>query len=252
MSQCWRPNILIAVLSVLLGTLNWNTPLLAATGHPKNKSVKTQKGKKPKKSKPVSRPSDLDSLTGTTDTSESSPSGPRKIQLLCNAGLSPMPFVGFGASVGILNAQRKGLEAGFLLAGGKSGTIAAQVTQLSGRYRLPFGNFFYGAGGVGLRMAKGSWYVLNQTADAEYKAGASFNAVTLDGAAGAQTSLGPILIGADLVGFSFPLLKMGVKNTRPTEEDYDTADADSQQGKFNKLAAGLTLTVARLGIGIQF
>jgi hypothetical protein len=45
---------------------------------------------------------------------------------------------------------------------------------------------------------------------------------------------------------------MGVKNTLPSADDYDTADAKSQQGKFDKIAAGMNLTIAKVGVGIEF
>jgi hypothetical protein len=235
-----RVTLVLAVVTVIL-----QSPLLAAPGVAK-KSPKIQKplkNKKSKESRPFTEPVTMD----TADVA-----GPRKVQLLGNGGLSPNPLMGFGGTLGLLNQQNKGFETGFMMSSGKSGTVAISVTQLSGRYRLPVGRFFYGAAGAGLRIAKGSWYVLNQTADAEYKAGASLNAVTLDGAFGTQIKMGPVLLGADLVGFSFPMFKMGVKSTKPSEEDYDTADADAQLGKFNKLAAGLTLTVAKVGIGFEF
>jgi hypothetical protein len=222
-----------------------NSPLQAASNTTK-KNPKIQKTLKKKKSKQPQPSTESTAM----DTAEEA--GTSKKQLLGNVGLSPSPLMGFGATLGLLNQQNKGLEAGFMMSSGKSDTVGISVTQLGGRYRLPVGTLFYGAAGAGLRVAKGSWYVLNQTADAQYQAGASLNAVTLDGGFGAQMKLGAILIGADLIGFSFPLFKLAVKNTKPAEEDYDTADADAQQGKFNKAAAGLTLNIAKVGIGIEF
>ena len=211
------------------------------------KSTRSTKSTKSKKKKKKSKMPDVAETTAAEPETEKN----HKI-VMGSLGLTPSPLVGFGGSVASLKSSGSGLEATFTYASGKSGTIAAQVTHIGGRYRMGLGKMFYGAGGTGLRMAKGNWLVLNQTADAEYAAGSSLNAVTLDGAIGGQVKFGSIVIGADVLGISFPLFKMGVKKTVPAEEDYDTADADAQQAKFNKLAAGMTLTLMKVGLGIQF
>ena len=110
----------------------------------------------------------------------------------------------------------------------------------------------YIAAGGGFRMASGKWFVLNNDESAEYNAGASLNAVTLDAAAGAQIKFGSILVGADLLGISFPVFKLGVKKTLPSESDYNEDDANTQQGKFDKVAAGMTLTLFKAGVGMMF
>ena len=209
---------------------------------------KSKQGSKNKKKPDAPATPTREPLEGSAK--DSSSSGTK--QIMANGGLSPSPFIGFGATYGSLNAGRSGVEGSVTYASGKSDTIVAQVTHIGGRYRMGMGNIFYAAAGAGLRIANGSWYVLNQTADQEYKAGTALNAITLDVALGAQVKFGVFCIGADIAGISVPILKMGVKNTLPSADDYDTADAKSQQGKFDKIAAGMNLTIAKVGVGIEF
>lgn len=241
---------LIAILtSIMLGVGTMSAPVFAAEKKTSAKKNKLKKKKKTEKKKDAAK------ATAGAETpmeGESAGTGKSKKELLGNLGLSPSPLVGFGFTAGSLNSTGSGPELGFTYSSGKSGTIGAKVTHLGARYRIGALKIGYLAGGVGFRMASGNWFVLNQTQDNEYKAGASLNAVTFDGAVGAQMRLGSILIGADLVGFSYPIFKMGVKKTIPTEEDYDTADADSQQAKFDKLGAGLNLTLFKAGVGLMF
>jgi hypothetical protein len=245
-----RLNIKLILIVVTALALPYQQPLLAAPDVAKKRSTgsKNSKSKKTKKN----RKTPLTPLSQPESSDASFSLAPGSKQLTANVGLSPMPLIGAGATFGSLSARGSGMEFMVFLASGRSTTIAAQVSHVGARMRLPFGRFFYGAGGAGFRMAKGSWYVLNQTADAEYQAGSSLNAVTLDGAVGGQMKFGSLIVGADLVGVSYPVLKIGVKTKKPAEEDYDPDDADAQQAKFNKLAGGLTLTVAKVGIGFAF
>jgi hypothetical protein len=216
-------------------------------------AAKAKTGKKPKAKKSKAQPKDKAVTPDAPITESGEISGASKKQLLGNAGLSPSPMLGIGGTFGMIKDNGSGIEATLLMSSGKVDKIvAAQITHIGGRYRKGLTKSLYGAGGAGFRMASGKWNVLNQTADAEYPAGASLNAVTLDGAIGAQFKMGSILIGADALGISFPLFKMGVKKTAPSEEDYDTADADTQQAKFDKAAAGMIITIAKVGVGIEF
>lgn len=175
-----------------------------------------------------------------------------RIEVLANLGLSPSPLLGFGGTFGMIKDDGGGLETTLTIASGKSGTISASVTHIGARYRIGLIKVGYIGAGAGFRMASGKWFVLNADESAEYEAGSSLNAVTIDGAAGAQFKFGSIIIGADIVGISFPIFKMGVKKTVPSESDYSETDANAQQGKFDKLAAGMSLTLAKVGVGMMF
>lgn len=134
---------------------------------------------------------------------------------------------------------------------GKKGFVAVRVIHLGARYRMPLFKIGYYAGGVGFRMASGAWNVLS-TSGTEYPTSSSLNAVTLDGAIGAQTKFGSIIVSADAVGISFPLFKLGVKKSVVEEDDVDPDDAKAQQANFDSVASGLNLTIAKIGVGINF
>jgi hypothetical protein len=235
----------IAICTLLCAS----SPCLISQGAqaaPKKGSIKTKAKKKGSKSKePKIQPVDA----GAEASEKSSPS---KIELLVNAGISPSPFIGFGGTLGLMKDSGSGLESTLTFASGKSGTVSASVTHIGGRYRMGLMKLGYIAAGGGFRMASGKWFVLNTTQSDEYAAGASLNAVTLDAAVGGQIKFGSILVGADLFGISFPIFKLGVKKTIPTEPDYDEDDATSQQAKFDKIAAGMNLTLVKAGIGMEF
>ncbi len=231
------------VLSVVCGLCALTPSQSHAATAKSSKKGKSSKGSGKAKSK-ATAPS-----SGTSSSSKSSPS---KVHALVNAGLSPSPLFGFGGTLGMIKDDGGGLEASLTLASGKASTISASVTHIGARYRIGLAKIGYIAAGAGFRMASGKWFVLNTDESAEYEAGSSLNAVTLDAAAGTQFRFGKILLGADLFGISFPLFKLGVKKTVPSEEDYSADDASAQQGKFDKIAAGMNLTLVKVGVGMMF
>jgi hypothetical protein len=241
----------LVTLGLFLTTAAFERPLIAA-GKTNSKAAKA--GKKLKKKK--------DPEAAWTETPASgSDSGAMgdddkvktsRTEVLGNLGLSPSPLIAFGVTAGKIKADNSGLEGDFTYASGTSNTIAAKVTHIGGRYRKPIMKIGYVAGGAGLRMVSGSWSVLSLDGQNEYPASSSFNAVTLDGAVGGIMQFGSILVGADLLGISFPLFKLGAKTTEPDATDFDAADADAQKAKFNKLAGGMTMTLLKVGVGIYF
>lgn len=253
-----RMRTLIIVLAALLGgSTSFTTSAYAAEGESTGKKSKTKKNKKKKKKKKSGGSEDKGTEVEPAKASGESPegteaSGKSKFELLGNIGLSPSPLVGFGATLGLIKDSGSGGELTVSYAAGKSDTIGYKVLHAGGRYRRGLIKVGYVAGGLGLRMASGNWFVLNTTGDAEYAGSASLNAVTLDAAVGAQFKLGSIAIGADLAGFSYPIFKMGVKANKPVEEDYDESDADTQQAKFDKAAAGMHLILLKVGVGFMF
>jgi hypothetical protein len=54
------------------------------------------------------------------------------------------------------------------------------------------------------------------------------------------------------LGISFPLFKLGVKKSAVQETDVDLDDEKKQQASFDALAAGMNLTIAKIGVGINF
>jgi hypothetical protein len=234
-------------LSLLCVTIESGDALAASKKGPsKGSSSKKAKGKS---KRPASK-ADVSSSSVTAENPEVNRSG--DIQALLNAGLSPTPMLGFGGSVGLINESGSGLEAGLMFASSKVDTITARVIHVSGRYRLGFMKFAYVAGGAGFRMAEGKWFVLNDTESAEYEASSGLNAVTFDLAVGGQMNFGSIVLAADAIGISYPLFKLGVKKGEPAEEDYSRDDANAQQGKFDKVASGLTISIAKVGVGLRF
>lgn len=171
--------------------------------------------------------------------------------MLGHAGLSPQPFIGFGAAAGLVRANGSVLEGSLTISSGKKEFVAARIIHAGARYRMPVFKLGYVGGGLGFRMASGAWNVLS-LGGSEYETGSSLNAVTLDGAAGAQTKFGSIIVGADLIGVSFPLFKLGVKKSALQESDVDLDDEKKQQATFDSVAAGLQLTILKVGVGISF
>jgi hypothetical protein len=224
-------------------TLSTNS--YAAQG--KKSSAKIKSGKKTKKPKP----STPESEAMSDDGSAASGSGAAKKKQILGT-LAPIPLLSVGVSGAMLAPNGSGLEADFSLGSGKKGAVAANIIHLGARYRKPIMKLIYVAGGGGLRMASGAWNVLSVSdPTAQYPVKTSFNAITLDGAVGGQTNFGSIILGADLLGISFPLFKLGVK--KPVlDPDADTSDANTQQGAFDKLAGGMTLTLLKVGVGIAF
>lgn len=170
---------------------------------------------------------------------------------LATIGLSPQPLIGAGGTVGTAAAPGKAWEATLTMASGKKGEIAARVIQLVARHRLSLYGFGYATFGGGIRTANGAWNVLSVTGF-EYETNSSLNAVTFDSAVGASTKLGSLLIEADVLGISYPIFKLGVKKSSLKQDDVDTTDEAKQQRNFDSIAAGLSLTLMKVGLGIAF
>jgi len=234
---------LILSASIATATLSVNS----YAAEVKKSSAKIKSGKKTKKPK-----SSRQELEGVTDDgSAASGSGAAKKKQILGT-LAPIPLLSVGLSGAMLSPNGSGLEAGFSLGSDKKGAVAASIINMGARYRKPIMKLIYVAGGGGLRMASGAWNVLSiSDPTAQYTVKTSFNAITLDGAVGGQTNFGNIIVGADLLGISLPLFKLGVK--KPVlDPDADTSDASTQQGAFDKLASGMTLTFLKVGVGIAF
>ena len=233
------------ILSVSIATATLSANSYAAEG--KKSSAKIKSGKKTKKPKP----SMTEPEGATDDGSVTSGSGAAKKKQILGT-LAPFPILTMGVSGAMLAPNGSGLEADFSLGSGKKGAVAASIIHMGARYRKPIMKLIYVAGGGGLRMASGAWNVLSANdPTVQYPVKTSFNAITLDGAVGGQTNFGNIIVGADLLGISFPLFKLGVKKPA-LDPDADTSDASIQQGAFDKLAGGMTLTLLKVGVGIAF
>jgi len=243
------------ILSVSIATATLSANSYAAEG--KKSSAKIKSGKKTKKPKtstpePEAASDDSRAASGSAASgSAASGSGAAKKKQILGT-LEPIPLLSVGVSAAMLAPNGSGLEADFSLGSGKKGAVAASIIHLGARYRKPIMKLIYVAGGGGLRMASGAWNVLSVSdPTAQFPVKTSFNAVTLDGAVGGQMSFGSIILGADLLGISFPLFKLGVK--KPVlDPDANTSDANTQQGAFDKLAGGMTLTLLKVGVGIAF
>jgi hypothetical protein len=245
-SRGWVVLILASILvSAPLPRLN--SSLYAQSSSDKKSSKK--KKKSPGKSK------SRDSSSEGAGSDSASLAGEQRSQkgkyILGNAGLAPQPLIGIGGTFGLVRPNGSILEATATMASGKKGFIATRIIHLGARYRLPLFKIGYYAGGVGFRMASGAWNVLSTSAS-EYPTSSSLNAVTLDGAVGAQTKFGSIIVSADALGISFPLFKLGVKKSALQETDVDLDDEKKQQDSFDALAAGMNLTIAKVGVGINF
>jgi len=238
------------ILSVSIATTTLSANSYAAEA--KKSSAKIKSGKKTKKPKPSTPEPEAASDDGSAPSSgAASGSGTTKKKQILGT-LAPIPLLSVGVSGAMLTPNGSGLEADFSLGSGKKGAVAASIIHMGARYRKPIMKLIYVAGGGGLRMASGAWNVLSVSdPTAQYPVKTSFNAITLDGAVGGQTNFGNIIVGADLLGISFPLFKLGVKKPA-LDPDADTSDASTQQGAFDKLAGGMTLTLLKVGVGIAF
>ena len=190
-------------------------------------------------------------MSPPSESLSSSSSTKKSKFIVGHAGLSPQPFIGFGGAAGIVRASGSVLEGSVTISSGKKGFVAARIIHAGARYRMPVFKIGYVAGGLGFRMASGAFNVLS-LGGSEYESGSSLNAVTLDSAAGAQTKFGSIILGADVIGVSFPLFKLGVKKSALQESDVDLDDEKKQQAIFDGVAAGLQLTLLKVGVGISF
>lgn len=176
----------------------------------------------------------------------------KKWEVLLNAGLEPSPFIGLGGTVGRYLKSDLALEAFFSRSSGKVEPVAITIMNAGVRVRKNFGKIPYVAGGLGMSMASGSWFTLAPApAEDQYASSATSNAITLNLAAGAQMHFGSFVLGADAVGVVFPVVKMGVKDTPPTET-YDEDDYKEQKAKFSKVAGGMGLVLLKVGIGFAF
>jgi hypothetical protein len=245
--RCWIPLITASFL-LTIPVPHLMSTAYAQSGSRKKSSKKKRKPSRKGKRKTNSSTMDPSSDLGRGTESEGTKSGKF---LLGQAGLAPQPLIGVGGTFGWVKPNGTVFETGATMASGKKGFIAARIIHLGARYRFPVFKMGYYAGGLGFRMASGAWNVLS-TSGSEYPTTSSLNAVTLDGAIGAQTKFGSIIVAADVVGISFPVFKLGVKKSALQEDDVDLEDEKSQQDSFDAMAAGLNLTIAKVGIGINF
>ncbi len=213
------------------------------------KTVVKKKKKKKKKNKKTS--DGLKEESGEPVATGDQALNQRKWQVLLNVGLDPSPFIGFGGTIGRSLSPSTALEFYASHSSGKVEPVAITITSVGGRLRKSFGKIPYVAGGLGFRMASGSWFTYNEAQDDELATTSAVNAITLDLAVGGQIQFGAFVVGADLAGIAFPMTKIGAKDTPPTDA-YDQADFDEQKAKFSKTAGGMGLILCKLGIGFSF
>jgi hypothetical protein len=256
----WRSiGVLVLALSGLLSLSVETGAALGANGDVKAKGAKAEK-RSAKKSVKKTNKIDEKKSDGTdpgaaeTDLASSinGAGASSKIELLGNLGYTTSKLLVFGATVATEAATGGGKDLSLSRSSGAVGLLSVAMTHIGARYRMSVMKGGYIAGGVGLRMAEGAWFVVNASGNGESEAKSSLNAITADGAVGYKMHFGSIVFGADLLEFSFPLVKMGVKKTPPSDPEYDPADASAQQAAFDKFGAGLSLTIVKLGLGISF
>lgn len=221
--------------------LSQTRPSYAASSKKTTKSSDKKKSEKKKSFEKEEVP--LDEKKEAKDT--------KKWQVLFNAGMEPSPLIGIGATIGKKLSPSLALEGFFSRASGKVEPVAITVMNGGVRARKSFGNIPYVAAGLGVQMATGSWFTYNETQTDELATTSAANAITLNLAAGGQLRFGSFVLGADAVGIIFPVAKMGVKDTPPTDP-YDQADFDEQKAKFTKVAGGMGLVIFKVGIGLAF
>lgn len=156
----------------------------------------------------------------------------------------------FGGSLGTQKANGSGVDLGLTYSRGTIGIISAARTHFSGRYRQSVMGKGFVAGGLGFSMLSGEWLAISEDQTSESPGSASVKVVTIGGAIGLRLPLGGFVVGADLIDFSYQIMKMGLQSKRPEEAIYDV-DADAQQANFNKYAGG-ALIMSKLAIGIAF
>ena len=164
----------------------------------------------------------------------------------------PIPAPVLGATAGYGSLDNQMMEIPLTYSSGNVGSIALTVTTVGGRLKVAMGKYFYAAGGGDLRMATGKYNVLTANSASESLAGATSNAIALTAACGFQKIFGSIIVGADMLGLSYPLYKFGVTETLPADGNYDAADAANQKVLFDKAGGGLTVTILKVGVGTTF
>ena len=97
-------------------------------------------------------------------------------------------------------------------------------------------------------MSSDKYNVLSTDGCSEAQASASTNAIAITGAFGGQLNFDGIIVGADALGFSYPLFKFGASETLPSDGSYDPGDAATQKAAYEKIGGGLTITLLKLGI----
>lgn len=229
-----------------------SSPSFGADSKDKSTSSKGSKKKTPKKdNEKVKDKKSFEKEDSKGKESEKSAGPDKKWELLLNAGLDPQPLLGVGATFGRNLKPGLALEVFASRASGKIEPVAVNVLSVGTRIRKSFlGKIPYVAGGLGFSMASGSWYTYNFDQTDELPSTSSSNALTLNLALGAQMQFGSFLVGADLAGIVFPIVKMGVKDGAPSDP-YDENDFAEQKAKFNKLT-GMTMVLCKVGIGFAF
>ncbi len=188
--------------------------------------------------------SDATTVEGTTATKH------KRFEVLLNLGLAPNPMLGFGSTVGYFLNPSTAIEGSFLMASGKSDVVALSSTVVGTRLRKSFGTIPYVAGGLAMRMISGKWNTLSEDESEEFVSGASSNAIALDLAVGGQFMLGSILLGADVAGIMYPVVKLSNTEQLP-EGTYSGSDYTAQKEKFDKFT-GMNLILFRVVVGLAF
>ncbi len=223
---------------------------------PKKKKKKRKKKKKKKKGI-----SEEVAPTESTEESASGEAGPesttkrqknnsKSFELLLNAGLTPMPMVGFGGTLGFFMGDGShAIELGGTFGKKTDEFVNLGVMHAGVRYRKSFFSIPYVAVGLGFRSASAAWNNLGSLdgEPAELKTGLVSAGPAAEVAIGAQFILGSVAIGADIAAAVIPL-GAKVKETR-AEGDYDEEDYTLQAEKFNKYK-GMNLMIMKVGIGL--
>ncbi|MCX6119455.1 MAG: hypothetical protein NT027_18105 [Proteobacteria bacterium] len=232
------------------GTLLFSEDCYAAKKKPSKQKI--EKKAKPGKSPVKGKPSENSSPATTDFASDKKPEAApyKKLGALINVGLAPNPLLGFGATVSYYLNPTMAVEGSFLTASGKIEPVAVSATVFGARVKKVFGTIPYVGAGLAMRSVASKWNTLSEAGDEEFESGASSNAIALDLAVGGQFRLGSILLGADVVGIMFPLLKMSNTEQVP-EGTYSQSDFDEQKGKFEKIN-GMNMILFKVGIGIAF
>ncbi len=228
-----------------------------ASGEATGKASKTPSKSKSKKSSKENNPTDASKGEARTDPKvEDAAKQKTRITVLGAGGFSlgEKSYI-FGGSLGTLQKSGSGLDFGVTRTGlpitkAGTGVVLSEKIHVGLRYRLGIAKLAYVGGGLGYSSFKGSWNALSGDAKSESPEVSSMKAVTFDGGFGVRLPLGAIVIGADLVDVSFPIMKMGLAKAAHASEVY-VVDGNVQQSAFEKYAGGLAVET-KLTLGFSF
>lgn len=242
-TQAWVAAMLLSITTSFVTTATFAAEKKESTKAGKKKPAKKKSGEK-------IEAKSLELKDGKEAETEGSK---KKWEILLNAGMEPSPFIGIGGTVGRYLNSDLAIEGFFSRSTGKVEPVAITIMNAGVRVRKNFGKIPYVAGGLGMSMATGTWYTLSPvgTTAEDLPSSSTSNAITLNLAAGGQMHFGSFVLGADAVGVIFPVMKMGVKDTPPTDA-YDEDDFNDQKAKFSKVAGGMGLVLLKVGIGFAF